>query len=199
MRKILTWILVMAVPLVMLSSCSLAGNEYKNICGFLKSLVGKDIATAEAMIEKQYNIDLTRGEPVYRTSESMKDAKYDEDYYEYKTNFTVCGIEIDTIYLNFSKFTNGGYDGTVFCVIFSDHQLSREEAKAFSDTLAKEYSGFLKADYVSEIMSLEDGDHVSSDFTEGNYHFFFKYFAGNSGRASFELGVSNNTSEYRGS
>ena len=194
MRKLAVWILVMVFPLIMLSSCSLSGNEYKNLCGFTKSLIGKDISSAESMIEKQYGIELTRGEPAYRNSASLKGTKISEDYYEYKVVFTTCGIQFDTICLIYNNFKNDGYDGTICSVQFTSHQMSRSDAEKKFKTFSDEYSKFLKVSKDAESIGFEDDLSVSSSYVERNYHFFFDYYySAHNNSTSFSAGCSGRT------
>lgn len=183
MKKKAACILVIIFTFIMLTSCSAIRNKKEaevvevpeDLCEFMLSVIGKDVETAEKMVEKKYGLTLERTGPEYKNSNVTNKPNYDS--YHYQATFTEQGITFSGLSLEYSHLNKSREDGTVFRIGFSTDSMSLKEAEEcyqkFSDYF---YSKLGITAFVNTDAFDSDDYCTSSSFVKDGYTYYVDYY-----------------------
>ena len=181
MRKKAACLLVIVFTLLMFSSCSADKTKVEDIevpedlCAFMVSVIGKDVKTAEKMVEKKYGLTLTRIGPEYKNSNIDNKPNYDS--YHYDVSFTEQGITFSGLSLEYSHLKKSREDGIVYCIGFSTGSMSVKEAEECYKMFSDYFYGQLGVTGFTNTDAFDSDDYcTSSNFIKDGYTYHVEYY-----------------------
>ena len=200
MRKIETCLIVVVFTFTLFPSCSKNNFEdievQEELCSFMFSVIGKDVDTAERMVEKKYGLELTRIGPEYKNGNVINKPNYDR--YNYDARYTEHDVTFSRLYLEYSHLKKSREDGIVYSIGYHVGDMSLKEAENCYQMFSDYFYDQLGITPFTNKDALDSDDYcIGSNFVKDGYTYHIDYYySGYKDRASFTVYCLSYAEEY---
>ena len=200
MRKITICLIVVVFTFTLFSSCSKNNFEdievQEELCSFMFSVIGKDVDTAERMVEKKYGLELTRIGPEYKNGNVINKPNYDR--YNYDARYTEHDVTFSRLYLEYSHLKKSREDGILYSIGYHVGDMSLKEAENCYQMFSDYFYDQLGITPFTNKDGYDSDDYcISNNFVKDGYTYHIDYYySGNKDRASFTVYCLSYAEEY---
>ena len=162
---------------------------------FMMCVIGNDVDTSEQILEKKYNMELTRIGHQYSSDQSPQNRESND--YRYDVQVEERGTVFDAICLSYSYLNKTGDDGKVYSIRYGSDMSHEDAAKCY-----KEFADYFFSKTGKTLGSSRDcfdsDDYCdTTTYAKDGYRFTISlYYYASSDRVTFSVGCSNETEEF---